>query len=57
MNEEKLIELLWDVKEGRKHPNNAWKEIMKIEETENECCCPPEHCERKKGKCKNLAYR
>ena len=57
MNGEKLIDLLWEVKEGRKHPNKAFREIMKVEETETECACPPEHCDRKKVKCKNIAYR
>ena len=25
--EEKLIDILWDVKEGKKHPNRAYKEL------------------------------
>ena len=25
--EEKLIDLLWEVKEGKKHPNRAYKEL------------------------------
>ena len=28
--EEKLINLMWDVKEGKKHPNRAFKEICKL---------------------------
>ena len=27
--DEKAIDLLWQVKEGKIHPNRAWKEIMK----------------------------
>ena len=27
MNGEKVIDLLWEVKEGRKHPNKAYKEL------------------------------
>lgn len=25
--EEKLIDLMWEVKEGKKHPNRAYKEL------------------------------
>ena len=27
MNGEKIIDLMWDVKEGKKHPNKAYKEL------------------------------
>lgn len=27
MNGEKVIDLLWEVKEGKKHPNKAYKEL------------------------------
>ena len=30
MDDEKLIDILWKVKEGKKHPNRAYKEIKEI---------------------------
>ena len=30
MMDEKLIDILWEVKEGKKHPNKAFKEILKL---------------------------
>lgn len=28
--EEKLIDILWEVKEGKKHPNRAYKELCTL---------------------------
>ena len=70
MKEQRIIELLFEVKQGDKSPNQAWKEIMNLfnngvlddvndwqDEVGNDCGCPPETCKMLKGSCKNLAYR
>jgi hypothetical protein len=31
--DEKLIDLLWQVKEGKVHPNRAWRTLIKTQET------------------------
>jgi len=31
MNGEKVIDLLWEVKEGKKHPNKAYKELCVLD--------------------------
>ncbi len=28
--DEKLMDLLWNVKEGKTHPNRAWKSILQV---------------------------
>ena len=38
MNGEKVIDLLWEVKEGKKHPNKAYKELCVLFNVSN-CEC------------------
>jgi hypothetical protein len=36
--EEKLIDLMWEVKEGRKHPNRAYKELCVLFSVSKKLC-------------------